>query len=104
EHTVDKQAAQLIRDKIENANAEADEKAKEILVDAMKHGATDYVSEYTISVVSLADADMKGRIIGKDGRNIRAFERATGVDVELDESPDQVRLSCFDPVRREVAR
>lgn len=103
-HTVDKQAAQLIRDRIETAKAEADEKAKEILVDAMKHGATDYVSEYTISVVSLADADMKGRIIGKDGRNIRAFERATGVDVELDESPDQVRLSCFDPVRREVAR
>jgi ribonuclease Y len=86
------------------AEEEADEKAKEILIDAMKHGATDYVAEYTMSAVKLPEPDMKGRIIGKDGRNIRAFERATGVDVALDETPDEVRLSSFDPVRREVAR
>lgn len=104
EHTVDKQAAQMIQQKIEIAEQEADQKAKELLVDAMKHAATDYVAEYTISVVKLPDLDMKGRIIGKDGRNIRAFERATGVDVEMDETPDEVRLSCFDPVRREIAR
>lgn len=104
-NTVDRQAAQMIQQKLEIARQEADEQAKDILIDAMKHGATDYVAEYTISVVKLADADMKGRIIGKDGRNIRAFERSTGVDVELDgETPDEVRLSCFDPVRREVAR
>ncbi len=104
ERTVDKQAALMIQEKIEIAEQEADEKAKELLVDAMKHAATDYVPEFTISVVKLPDADMKGRIIGKDGRNIRAFERTTGVDVELDETPQEVRLSCFDPVRREIAR
>lgn len=104
ERTVDKQAALMIQQKVEAAEQEADEKAKELLVDAMKHGATDYVPEFTISVVKLPDADMKGRIIGKDGRNIRAFERITGVDVELDETPNEVRLSCFDPVRREIAR
>ncbi len=104
ERSVDRQAAQLIQQKTQVAEEEADEKAKEILIDAMKHGATDYVAEYTISVVKLPDAEMKGRIIGKDGRNIRAFERATGVDVDLDETPDEVRLSSFDPVRREIAR
>jgi len=82
--------------------ATAEEKAKEILVDAMKHGAVDYVSEYTVSTIRLPDEDMKGRIIGKEGRNIRALEVATGVEVELDESLD-IRLSSFDPIRREVA-
>lgn len=104
ERSVDRQAAQLIQQKLSTAQEEADEKAKELLIDAMKHGATDYVAEYTISAVKLPDAEMKGRIIGKDGRNIRAFERATGVDVDLDETPDEVRLSSFDPVRREIAR
>lgn len=81
----------------------AEEKAKEILVDAMRHGVTDYVAEYTVSTIKIPDEDMKGRIIGKEGRNIRAFEMATGVDVDLDEE-GVIRLSCFDPVRREVAR
>lgn len=85
------------------AHEEAEEKAREILVDAMRHGATDYVAEFTVSVVKIADDDVKGRIIGKEGRNIRAFETATGVDVDLDEE-GVIRLSCFDPVRREVAR
>ncbi|HUD20383.1 MAG TPA: ribonuclease Y [Patescibacteria group bacterium] len=85
------------------AEEEADVKSKEILVDAMRHGATDYVPEYTVSVIKIADEDMKGRIIGKEGRNIRTFEQATGVDVDLDEE-GVIRLSCFDPVRREVAR
>lgn len=85
------------------AQEEADVKAREILVDAMRHGVTDYISEYTVSVIKISDEDMKGRIIGKEGRNIRAFETATGVDVDLDEE-GVIRLSCFDPVRREVAR
>lgn len=83
--------------------AASGEKAKEILVDAMKHGAVDYVPEYTVSTIHLPDEEMKGRIIGKEGRNIRTFEVATGVEVELDESLD-IRLSSFDPVRREVAK
>ncbi len=65
----------------------------------MQHGVTDYVAEYTVSAVSLADEDMKGRIIGREGRNIRAFEQATGVEIELDESND-IHLSSFDPVRQ----
>lgn len=96
--------AQFIRQKEEEAVADADDKVKEILIDAMKHGATDYVSEYTVSVVQLPSEDTKGKIIGKSGRNINSFERRTGVDVDLDMSPTEVRLSCFDPVRREIAR
>lgn len=96
--------AKLIRDAEEKAKEEAEEKAREILIDTMRHGATDYVAEYTVSTVKLPDEEIKGRIIGKEGRNIRAFERATGVDVDLDETPGEVRLSSFDPVRREVAK
>ena len=95
--------AKEIKEENIRAQEEADAKAKEILVDAMRHGATDYVPEYTVSVIKITDEDMKGRIIGKEGRNIRTFEQATGVDVDLDEE-GVIRLSCFDPVRREVAR
>ncbi len=95
--------AKELRQAAEKAKEEADDKAKEILVDAMRHGATNYVPEYTVSVVKIADEDVKGRIIGKEGRNIRTFEQVTGVDVDLDEE-GVIRLSCFDPVRREVAR
>jgi ribonucrease Y len=95
--------AREVRESADRAKEEADSKAKDILVDAMRHGATDYVAEYTVSVIKLTDEDMKGRIIGKEGRNIRAFETATGVDVDLDEE-GVIRLSCFDPVRREIAR
>lgn len=104
EKKLSKEMALYIRQKEEEAQAEADERVKEILIDAMKHGATDYVPEYTISVVNLPSEDAKGKIIGKSGRNINAFERRTGVDVDLDMSPTEVRLSCFDPVRREIAR
>ncbi len=95
--------AKEIRESEDQAREEADSKAKDILVDAMRHGATEYVPEYTVTVIKITDEDMKGRIIGKEGRNIRAFETATGVDVDLDEE-GVVRLSCFDPVRREIAR
>lgn len=96
--------AQLIRQKEEEAQQEAKDKAQLILIDAMKHGATDYVAEYTVSVVKIPSEDVKGKIIGKSGRNIHAFERITGVDLDLDYSDTEVRLSCFDPVRREIAR
>lgn len=95
--------AQKIRQMEETLKVEGQEIAREILVDAMKHGATGYVAEYTISTVRLPDDDIKGRVIGREGRNIRAFEQATGVEIEMDESND-VRLSSFDPIRREVAR
>lgn len=95
--------AKRIRQMEESLRLEAQEKAQEILVDAMKHGATDYVAEYTLSTVRLPDEEIKGRIIGREGRNIRAFEQATGVEIELDETND-IRLSSFDPIRREVAK
>lgn len=97
------EVAKEIKEAESKAKEEAESKAREILVDAMRHGATDYVSEYTVSVVKVADEEVKGRIIGKEGRNIRAFETATGVDVDLDEE-GVIRLSSFDPVRREIAR
>lgn len=104
EKKLHKEMAEMIQAAEDKAKEEADVKARDILVDAMKHGATDYVAEYTVSIVKLPDEEVKGRIIGKDGRNIRAFEQATGVDIDLDDQPGQVRLSSFDPVRREIAR
>jgi ribonuclease Y len=92
-----------IREAETQAKEEADRKAREILVEAMRRGAIDYVAEYTVSTVKLTDEDLKGRIIGKEGRNIRAFEMATGVDVDLDEE-GVIRLSSFDPIRREIGR
>src|SRR3989344_4659119 len=82
---------------------EAIDKEKEVVVEAMRHGAVNYIPEYTVSIVKIADEEIKGRIIGKEGRNIRAFEQATGVDVDLDEE-GVIRLSSFDQIRREVAR
>ncbi len=97
--------AKRVKEAEEKIKAEAQERAKEILVNAMVAGATDWAAEYTVSTVKLESEEIKGRIIGKEGRNIRAFELATGVDVELESDiAGEVRLSSFDPVRREIAR
>ncbi|OGD86447.1 ribonuclease Y [Candidatus Curtissbacteria bacterium RIFCSPHIGHO2_01_FULL_41_11] len=97
--------AKRIKEAEEKVKEASDERAKEILVNSMIAGATDWVAEYTVTTIRLESEEIKGRIIGKEGRNIRAFELATGVDVELDsEVAGEVRLSSFDPVRREVAR
>jgi ribonuclease Y len=93
-----------IRQAEDEAKLRSDERVREILADAMLHGVTNYVSEFTTSRVAIADEEMKGRIIGKEGRNIKAFEQATGVDVVMDESPETITLSSFDPVRREIAK
>lgn len=95
--------AKLIREREEEAKRTADKKAQEIIVESMRHGAVDYIPEYTVSIVRIPDEEIKGRIIGKEGRNIRAFEQATGVDVDLDEE-GLIRLSSFDQIRREIAR
>ncbi len=104
EKKIRSESAQMIRQIQEETKQEADDKVREILMDAMQHGATDHVAEYTVSVVDIPSEEIKGKIIGKNGRNIHSFERATGVDIDLDASPTEVKLSCFDPVRREIAR
>ncbi len=95
--------AKIIREKEDEAKRISDKKAQEIVLDSLKHGALNFLPEYTVSVVRVEQEDIKGRIIGKEGRNIRAFEQATGVDVDLDEE-GIIRLSSFDQIRREVAR
>mgnify|MGYP002725594159 CR=1 FL=1 len=102
EKSLQNEKAKKIKESEQQIQAEADKIAREILVEAMQHGATDYVPEYTISTIKIQDEDIKGRIIGKEGRNIRAFEDATGVNVDFEDK--EVRLSSFDSVRREVAR
>lgn len=97
------EVAKRIRQAEEKIKLESKEKAKDILVDAMKHGATSYVAEYTVSSVTVPSEEVKGRIIGREGRNIRTFEKETGVEIELDES-NEIRLSSFDSIRREIAR
>jgi len=95
--------AKKIRAAEEKVKEDANEKAQEILLDAMKHGATGYVAEYTVSSVTVPNEDVKGRIIGAGGRNIRTFEKEAGVEIEIDETND-IRLSSFDAIRREIAR
>ena len=93
-----------IRQIEEEAQQEGEKRARELIADAIQRVASDHVSEITVSVVPLPSDDMKGRIIGRNGRNIRSFEQAAGVDVVVDDTPEAVTISCFDSVRREVAR
>jgi ribonuclease Y len=97
-------AANRIREIRETARRNADREARKIVALAVQRIAAEHTAEITVAAVSLPNDEMKGRIIGREGRNIRAFELATGVDVIIDDTPDTVVVSCFDPVRREVAR
>ncbi|MEM7345230.1 MAG: ribonuclease Y [Chloroflexota bacterium] len=104
ENTARQDMARILRQAEADIKDEADKKARKIITLAMQRIASDQVSETTISSVPLPSDDMKGRIIGRQGRNIRAFENATGVDVVVDDTPEAIILTGFDPVRREIAR
>ncbi len=96
--------ARRIREVEDELSVEADSRARELIAMAIQRVASEYVSDVTVSVVPLPSDEMKGRIIGRNGRNIRAFEQAAGVDVIVDDTPEAVTISSFDPVRREAAR
>ncbi len=97
-------AARRIREIEQHTQEEADKTARKIIGLAIQRCASDYVAELTVSTVNLPSEELKGRIIGREGRNIRAFEQTTGVDIIVDDTPEAVTLSCHDPVRREIAR
>ncbi|HEX4054983.1 MAG TPA: ribonuclease Y [Tepidisphaeraceae bacterium] len=98
------EAGALIQRITEQAQDEAKEKSRQIILQAIQRYAAEQTSDHTVSTVAIPSDDMKGRVIGREGRNIRSFEKATGVDVIIDDTPGVVVVSCFDPVRREVAR
>jgi ribonuclease Y len=96
--------ARIIRQIEAEAREEGEKRARNLIADAIQRVASDRVAEFTTSLVPLPNEEMKGRIVGRNGRNIRAFEQAAGVDVIVDDTPEAVTISCFDPVRREIAR
>jgi ribonucrease Y len=106
-NSTEKRMSSWVSKKIEEARDEIKQKeeeiTKEVIIENIRHGLTDYVAEYTVSTISLPDEKIKGKIIGREGRNIRAFEKATGVEIELDETND-IRISSFDSTRREIAK
>ena len=104
ETSMSKEIAEFIKDKEAEAKLEVDKKAKSLLVDAMEKYSNDVASIQTVTTISLPSDEMKGRLIGREGRNIRTFEAVTGVDLLIDDTPEAIVISTFDPFRREIAK
>ena len=104
EEAMTKEIAAYIKDREAEAKLDVDKKAKDMLVGAMQRYSSDVTNEFTISVINLPNDDMKGRIIGREGRNIRTIEAVTGVDLIIDDTPETIVISSFDPLRREIAK
>ncbi len=104
EEELEADKAKMVKQVIDELNEESEQKAKEIISQAIQRCAVEHTTETTVSVVPLPNDEIKGRIIGREGRNIRTFEMATGIDLVIDDTPEAVSISGFDPVRREVAR
>ncbi|HSU69610.1 MAG TPA: Rnase Y domain-containing protein, partial [Tepidisphaeraceae bacterium] len=104
EYECRQEAGALVQQITEQAQEEAKEKSRMIVLQAIQRYAAEHTSDHTVSTVTIPSDDMKGRVIGREGRNIRSFEKSTGVDVIIDDTPGVVVVSCFDPVRREIAR
>ena len=104
EETMNLEIASYIKDREAEAKLEVDKKSKTMLVEAMQKYAADVANEQTVTVVNLPNDEMKGRIIGREGRNIRTIESVTGVDLIIDDTPEALVVSSFDPLRREIAR
>ena len=94
----------LVQETIEEAKLTANQEAKKIVIQTIQRTAAEQAIENAVSIFNIESDDIKGRIIGREGRNIRAIEAATGVDIVVDDTPEAIIISCFDPVRREIAR
>ena len=104
EETMNKEIATYIKEKESIAKLESDNIAKEMIIGSMQKYAADITNTQTVSVISLPNDEMKGRIIGREGRNVRTIESVTGVDLIIDDTPEAIVISSFDPLRREIAR
>ncbi len=104
EQELEQETAEMIANRVNEAQEEAEQRSREVVITAIQRFAAPHTAEATVSTIDIMSDEMKGRIIGREGRNIRAFEKATGVDIIVDDTPGVIEVTCFDPVRKEVAK